>query len=387
MQDREMVVAGKLWTSESGHVAGSGSAGEFDHEPTRACHEFDLPEETSMKRKRFGIAAVRFALVFSILLTVAVSRARADIPIASDSYATGSDPTMGQYVAGASLFSGQPANLTTPGFANGGYTHGLGFTSNFASSASGLINAADGADASTGSVQWIGVNDTTNRSVARNLSTFNEGTTGTIWISQLMMNSSTSNPTTTGGFVLSGFANTTFPAFGTTTGNLFGMYFGFSDSSGTANEADLVIRARGTAGGATSTDTVLVNGANNATAGNTYLVVAAVNINSNGSLDHVSYWVNPTDLSSQTALTNTALTSGGFDTLAFQGAAVGNGDFTRLNYAEQGWAGDAFFDEARLGTTLASIGPVPEPTSMVLLGVGSLAALVVRSRRRTLRAA
>jgi hypothetical protein len=340
-----------------------------------------------MKRMRFGIAAMRFALVFSVLLFGAMNRAHADVLIASDSYATGSNQAAGQYVAGTSL-SGQPGTLVTPGF-TGGYTHGLGATSNFQASATGLSYAADGADASTGSVHWIGVNDTTTRSVARNLSTFNEGTTGTYWISQVMMNSSTSAPTTTGGFVLSGFANTTFPAFGTTSPTLFGIYFGFSDSSGTANEADLVIRARGTAGGTTSADTVLVNGANNATAGNTYLVVAQVNINYNGSLDRVSYWVNPTDLSSQAALTSTALASGSFDTLAYQGAAVGTGDFTRLNYTEQGWAGDAFFDEARLGTSLASIAPtaVPEPSSVILLGAGSIAALVVRSRRRALRVA
>jgi hypothetical protein len=335
-----------------------------------------------MKRMRFGIAAMRFALVFSVLLCGAMNRAHADVLIASDSYATGGN----QYVAGTALGS-QPGTLVTPGF-TGGYTHGLGATSNFQASATGLINAADGADASTGSVHWIGVNDTTNRSVARNLSTFTEGTTGTYWMSQVMMNSSTSNPTTTGGFVLSGFANTTFPTFGTTTGNLFGIYFGFSDSTGAANEADLVIRARGTAGGATSADTVLVNGANNATAGNTYLVVAQVNINYSGSLDRVSYWVNPTDMSSQAALTSTALASGSFDTLAYQGGSS-TVDFTRLNYTEQGWAGDAYFDEARLGTTLASIAPtaVPEPSSVILLGAGSIAALVVRSRRRALRAA
>jgi hypothetical protein len=381
---------GKLWTSESGHMAGSGSAGALDHWPRTAYRWIDLPEVTSMKRMRFGIAAMRFALVFSILLSVAVSRARADIPIASDSYATGTNPGLGQYDATApnNALSGQPGTLSNLGFADGGYTHGFG-TSNFVASATGLINAADGADASTGSVGWVGAPlDNATRSVARNLTAFNEGTTGTYWISELMSN--TGNQTTTSGWVLSGFGNTTFPSLGTTTGNLFGLYFGFANDSGAANEADLVMRFRSSAGGATSTDQILVNGANNATAGNTYLVVAEVNVNSSNPLDHVNYWVNPTDLSSQTALTNTALASGSLDTLAFQGQTtnpVGN-DFTRLNYAAFNWDGDATFDEARLGTTLASIAPssVPEPSSMILLGAGSIAALAVRSRRRTLRA-
>jgi hypothetical protein len=383
-------VTGKLWTSESRQMAGSGSAGAPDHRPLIAYYrEFDLPEVTSMKRKRFGIASMRFALVFSVLLSVAVSRARADIPLASDSYAIGSNPGLGQYDATApnNALSNQPG-LVTPGFVNGGYGSGFG-TSNFEASTSGLINAADGADASTGSVAWIGAPlDSVKRSVARNLTGFNEGTTGTYWISELMSN--TGNQTTTSGWVLSGFGNTTFPSLGTTTGNLFGLYFGFANDSGAANEADLVMRFRSSAGGATSTDQILVNGANNATAGNTYLVVAEVNVNSSNPLDHVNYWVNPTDLSSQTALTNTALASGSLDTLAFQGQTtnpVGN-DFTRLNYAALNWDGDATFDEARLGTTLASIAPssLPEPSSMILLGAGSLAALAVRSRRRASRA-
>jgi hypothetical protein len=380
-------VTGKLWTSESRQMAGSGSAGAPDHRPLIAYYrEFDLPEVTSMKRKRFGIASMRFALVFSVLLSVAVSRARADIPLASDSYAIGSNPGLGQYDATApnNALSNQPG-LVTPGFVNGGYGSGFG-TSNFEASTSGLINAADGADASTGSVAWIGAPlDSVKRSVARNLTGFNEGTTGTYWISELMSN--TGNQTTTNGWVLSGFGNTTFPTSGTTTGNLFGIYFGFADESGAANEADLVLRYRNTAG-ATSADQVLVNGANNATAGQTYLVVAQVNINSNGSMDQVNYWVNPTDLNSVSDLNNTSIAQGSLNTFAFQGAATGTGDFTRLNYAALNWDGDATFDEARLGTTLASIAPssVPEPSSMILLGAGSLAALAVRSRRRASRA-
>jgi PEP-CTERM motif len=330
-----------------------------------------------MKRMRFGIAAMRFALVFSVVLCGAMTRAHADVLIASDSYVTGTNPGAGQYVAGNGLKT-QPG-LVTPGFANGAYASGSG-TSNFVASSTGLASTADGASATgSGSVAWVGAaNDNAVRSVARNLSTFNEASSGTYFMSMLVSN--TGNQTTTSGYVLSGFGNATVPALGTTTGNLFGIYFGFADDSGTPNEADLVLRYRNTAN-PTSADQVMVNGANNATAGQTYLVVAEVNINVSGTPnDQVTYWVNPTDLNSVADMNATAIATNTLNTFAFQGT----GDFTRLTYSAQNWDGDATFDEQRLGTTLASIAPVavPEPSSMILLGAGSIAALAVRSRRR-----
>jgi hypothetical protein len=335
-----------------------------------------------MKRMRFGIAAMRFALVFSAVLCGAMTRAHADVLIASDSYATGTNAAAGQYVSGASLFSGQPTGLVNTGFVNGGYTHGS-ITNNFISSPTGLVNAADGANASTGSVSWdpAGLDGVT-RTAARNLSTFNEGTTGTYWMSMLVSN--TGNQTTTSGWVLSGFGGTVAPTFGTTNGNLSGIFIGFSDDSGTANEADLVLRYRNTTG-ATSADQTLVNGANNATAGQTYLVVAEVNVNFSGAMDQVNYWVNPADLNSVADLNNTSIASGTLNTFSYQGQVGSTNDFTRLNYSALNWNGAATFDEQRLGTTLASIAPtaVPEPSSMILLGAGSIAALAVRSRRRS----
>jgi hypothetical protein len=334
-----------------------------------------------MKRTRFGIAAMRFALVFSAVLCGAMTRAHADVLIASDSYVTGTNPAAGQYVAGNGLKS--QTGLVNPGFVAGGYGSGSG-TSNFIASSTGLASTADGASATgSGSVAWVGVPvDNTVRSVARTLSPFNEGTSGTYFMSMLVSN--TGNQTSTNGWVLSGFGNNVAPVLGTTGGNLFGLYMGFADDSGTPNEADLVLRYRN-AGAATSADQILVNGANNSTAGQTYLVVAEVNINAiGGSTDVVNYWVNPADLNSVADMNATSIATGTLNTFAFQGAATGTGDFNRLNYYTENWNGDATFDEQRLGTTLASIAPtaVPEPSSMILLGAGSIAALAVRSRRR-----
>jgi hypothetical protein len=340
---------------------------------------------------------IRIALTAILTLGVASARSSADIPIASDSYVTGSDPTQGQYIpfnsatGTPSLFTGQPSNLTNTGFVNGGYVHGSG-TNNFVASSTGLDSAVDGASSTgSGSVAWIPAPlDGSTRSVARNLSTFNEGTTGTYWTSMLV--SELGNQTTTSGWVLSGFGGSVAPILSTptmnTSGNLTGIFLGFADDTGTAKEADLVLRYRNTTG-MTSADQVLLNGANNALAGQTFLVVAQININVSGpnnSHDQVNYWVNPTSLASLSDLNATSLTSGTIDTLAFQGAATGNGDFTRLNYDSLNWDGAATFDEARLGTTLASIAPaaVPEPSGLVLtaLGGGLIVVGTLRRRRR-----
>ncbi len=208
--------------------------------------------------------------------------------------------------------------------------------------------------------------------------------------------SNTGNQTTTDGWVLSGFGGTVAPTLGNTSstatgpvnpspGFLTGVFFGFSDDSKTSGEADLVMRYRDTTG-MTSADQTLVS---NAVAGQTYLIVAEVNVNGMSPIDPVTYWVNPTDLSSVGGLNGSTSIQGTVNTYSFQGSSTGNGDFTRLNYAAYDYTGDAFFDEARLGTTLASIAPaatvVPEPTSLVLTALGGLSALGAFRRRRPAR--
>ena len=348
-----------------------------------------------MERNPAGPGFLRMALIATVALCGASTRSSAGL-IASDSYATGTDPTSGQYAAGISLFHptpnpgmlGQPDTLTNAGFVTGGYNSGAG-TSNFLASSTGLTSVADGATSTdSGSVAWIAATGPTVKSVARNLSTFTEGTTGTYWMSMLVKNTGAS--LTTDGWALGGFGGTVAPTLGTTSpGFLQGIYVGFANDSGIANEADLVLRYRDTSGNKSSADAILVNGANNATANQTYLVVAEVNVNYNGSLDQVNYWVNPTDLSSMSGLGNSTTIKGALDTYSFQGAASGNGDFARLNYAAYDYNGAAFFDEARLGTSLDSIAPlvaVPEPASLVLSSLGGgLFGLGMLRRRRSAR--
>ncbi len=340
-----------------------------------------------MEQSRARSRLIRIALAAIVVLGVASGRSSAGILIASDSYAIGTDPTMGQYVAGVSL-NNEPANQTNTGFVTGGYNSGTGGTSNFLVSSTGLTSAADGSTSTgSGSAYWLGANEPF-RSVARNLSPFNEGTTGTYWMSMLVKTDGTM--TTTDGYVLSGFGNTVAPTPLTTTNFLQGVYVGFANENAVAGgESDLILRYRNSTG-MTTADQVLVSGAGGATTNQTYLVVMEVNINYSGSLDQVNYWVNPPDLNSVGDLNSTSLVSGSLNsTLAYQGAASGNGDFTRLNYASNDWNGaTTFFDEQRLGTTLDSIAPstsaVPEPTSIALTALG-VGIVLVGSRRRVRR--
>jgi hypothetical protein len=90
---------------------------------------------TSLLRNRARFSWVGIALTAIVILSVASERASGGIPIASDSYAIGTSPTLGQYVAGVSL-NNEPGNQTNTGFVNGGYINGTQGTSNFSASLS-----------------------------------------------------------------------------------------------------------------------------------------------------------------------------------------------------------------------------------------------------------
>jgi hypothetical protein len=139
-----------------------------------------------------------------------------------------------------------------------------------------------------------------------------------------------------------------------TSGFLAGLFVGFTQNP--ASFGDLVLRARTTTS-QTAEDIVLVDGAVNSMANQTDTVVLRVDIT--GSSDAVSWRLNPTDFDNgEEGLTNSSSAGGNFSSFAFGSA----GDLQRLNYASRDWNGSAFFDEARLATSVEAL------VSDVLLG-------------------
>lgn len=299
--------------------------------------------------------------------------------IAGDSYKIGTNPPAGEY-QDATALKNQPATLVNTGFVNGPYASGSG-TSNFTATNTGLSNVTVGSDATTGKVNWISAGaDNLIRSNARNLSPTPSGS-GPFYISHLVNRGSIATAGDASAYVLTGFGNTTAPVNGVTGGNLAGLFVGFAQTSDTNNFGNLVIRYRDTATAnpnATSADAVLVDGSTNSTFGNTYLVVMKVDMNVSGGTDAVTWWLNPTNGSSDATLSSSSAATGSFDSFALQSAA----DFVRLNYSARNWTGTAFFDEPRLSDDLAGLGlAVPEPSSLGL--IVAAAGLALRRRRQT----
>ena len=325
------------------------------------------------------ISTTRMVLIAPMFLAGLASHASAGL-IATDSYTIGSDPAAGQYAAGVGLLK-QPAGLVNFGFATGGYTGGSQ-TGNFQATSGGLSYPPLGTpSANDGKVSWIGAQaDGVTRSNARNLNPV--ASSGTYWFNILVSQDGTT-ASSTNGYVLAGLGNTVPPLFGPTVGNNQGLFFGFAQH-GTANDVgDLVIRYRN--GTNTTADAILVSGATSNTA-NVYDIVARLDVNvGGGSADNLTYWVNPTNFSSQAALDATALvtndSTGPLSTFALQSAS----DFQRMTYSATNWTGRANFDEIRFGTTLADVGPtpaVPEPASILLLTSGMVGGLGLAIRRR-----
>jgi hypothetical protein len=117
------------------------------------------------------------------------------------------------------------------------------------------------------------------------------------------------------------------------------------------------------------------------TAGTTYYFV--VKLSDGGDAwsgkDPLEVWVNPTNVSSESAMTDSSLVHL-LDTTTFDNISDGD-QITNLYLDAKNFGGNsALFDEFRLGTELTNV--VPEPASLTVLACGALALL---SRRRSTR--
>ena len=313
--------------------------------------------------------------------------------IAGDSYQIGSNLSAGQYPDGTALSNsgvlgaaGGTGNvLQTPGFLNGRYGGGSG-TAQFAATSGGLAYAPfNDTSAGSGKVTFAPPSlDNVYRSTARTLSPSLTGSPITTFYESALVNRGAVSTTTTGrDFVLAGFGNAS-SNISVGTAGVTGLFFGFTGDAG-----NLAIRYRDNSnnGAGVITETQLLNGAptvDNAT----YALVFKIEQNYvGGTADRLTYWVNPTDPSSDTTLTATSLSTG---VITNDNILSSPGDFIRLNYVAHNYDSSAFFDEVNLGgNTPASVTPniqagvVPEAGTISLLLTGgiALAGIVVRRRK------
>lgn len=162
------------------------------------------------------------------------------------------------------------------------------------------------------------------------------------------------------GFTNSGWDSAGFTNSGGAT-TPFGLMFGFhgeqADSNpAAADQVDLVVRARqGDVSNPILVDTVLLAGDTEAPLdNNTYLVMLKLEVNKDGgAFDEVTYWVNPTSLSSEATATTSSLATGSFNTLAMDQ----NDRIDRTQIVINNWTGARgfFFDELRLAYDFESL--------------------------------
>ena len=159
----------------------------------------------------------------------------------------------------------------------------------------------------------------------------------------------------------------------TSTDNVYGLLLGFrGEAAGAAaGTKDLIIRARNSSGDLA--DTVLLSDV----ASSTFHVLAKLEVNYSGGADRVTYWVNASDLGSETGATSTAIATASFDTFAMDT----NSRIDRLFVVSNKWSSSFFWDETRFGTDFVSVTAVPEPTTLALFALAGTAVLARRLRQ------
>ncbi len=180
----------------------------------------------------------------------------------------------------------------------------------------------------------------------------------------------------TEGFAMVGFGSIADQArLESTQDFLFGAFVGYAPDG--AGNVDLVIRSRtGVSGAGSVTDEILLDAsAGDAVDNLTHHVVMKLTYTGG---DKIDWWLNPSNLTSETAMTNSSESSGSIDGFQLGGAS----DMNRLTVNTFGYDRSFFFDESRLGYDLISVtGVVPEPTSLALAAFAIACLAEVRRRR------
>ena len=257
--------------------------------------------------------------------------------------------------------SGFSTNWTTIGDANGGNILSPGYTYSGITSAGNRAQVFNASANSDSSATYFYRTLSTPFTVAAN-------STGTFWASFMIQGTAAA---VGGAGATIGFFSDAAPTASTAMSTPGAITIG---SVGSNTNYRVANRALDTSGGGT----VLTTGTN---AGNQVFMVAKITINTNsGGNELISLWINPTTFDG---------TEGSLGTASIASQSLSNLGISSIssiafgsNYVNTGSA-TLGLDEIRIGTTLAAVTAIPEPSAFAALaGLGALGLVGLRRRRR-----
>lgn len=279
------------------------------------------------------------ALAFAMIQT-----AKAEL-VAYDPFLSGGNRGAGEYTTGTDMRTMGAAALGwvgTSGVDGFGISH-TGSTSNFQADGSSNQDSPAVSYEQGGQMQWLGTTSTSPflRQLNRQL---NPVPSSSEWWFSIMVNRIEWSDTASSSYIVGGFT--------TDQNGTNGLQVGYSNGNGDG-APDLVLRSGGT----------LTNLLADAPQNDTQYVLVKLDLNTSGN-DTVSVWVDPLSVSPLGAADVVITDQNISDSLS---------PFTYSRYESPQDSGHIKFDEIRLATDLNSITGIPEPTSMVLCGIGMIA--------------